>query len=174
MTKRLASGVLCGFAVAVCALCVSPLVQAQDRDKGESKQNLSLKARGTMPRATDVDEAVTLQALLDKKDSNDWSTSKVGVIEGYIVQLEREEDGDYHVVLGANAGETDTTKWVIAEVTPAWARRKASLSAASLKRLRGQKVRVTGWLYYEPDVESSDPRGTRWELHPVTQIVAIK
>ena len=173
MTKRLAFGVLCGCAL-VALICLSNLVQAQDKDKGESKQNLALKARGTMPGATDIDKAVTLQALLDKKDSNDWSNSKAASIEGYVIQLEREEDGDYHVVLGANAGETDTTKWVIVEVTPAWARRKASLSPVSLKKLRGQKVSVTGWLYYEPDVESSDPRGTRWELHPVTDIRAIK
>jgi len=133
-----------------------------------------LKARATMPKDADIDKAVTLKGLLDKKDENEWSNSKAAVIEGYVIQLEREEDGDYHVVLGPHAGETDTTKWVVVEVTPAWARRKASLSAASLKKLSEQKVRVTGWLYYEPDVESSDPRGTRWELHPVTDIRTIK
>jgi len=173
MKKRLALGVLCGCTLAA-LVCLSNLVQAQDKDKGESKQNMVLKARGTMPRAKDIDDAVTLQGLLDKKEPSDWSTSKAAAIEGYVVQLEREEDGDYHVVLGGNAGETDTTKWVVVEVTPAWARKKASLSAANLKKLRGQKVRVTGWLYYEPDTESSDPRGTRWELHPVTEIKTIQ
>ena len=34
--------------------------------------------------------------------------------------------------------------------------------------LVGKKVRVTGWLYWEPDEEQGDPRGTRWEIHPVT------
>jgi hypothetical protein len=173
MKKRLALSVLCGCTVAA-LVCVSNLVQAQDKDKGESKQNMVLKARGTMPKAKDIDDAVTFQSLLDKKEQSDWSNSKAATIEGYVVQLEREEDGDYHVVLGGNAGETDTTKWVIVEVTPAWARKKASLSPTSLKKLKGQKVRATGWLYYEPDAEDSDPRGTRWELHPVTEIKAIQ
>ena len=44
---------------------------------------------------------------------------------------------------------------------------------AKLKDLRGRKVAVTGWLYYEPDAESEDPRGTRWEIHPVTSIAVL-
>jgi hypothetical protein len=31
---------------------------------------------------------------------------------------------------------------------------------------------VTGWLYYEPDEDQPDPRGMRWEVHPVTEIVS--
>ncbi len=174
MIKKLASGVLLGGTLWVLAFCFSPPVQAQDKDNGESKQYVFLKARGTTPKDTDIDKAVTLQSLLDKKEQSDWSTSKGAVIEGHVMQVEREQDGDYHIVLAANPGETDTTKWVIVEVTPAWARKTASLSSARLQKLRGQKVRVTGWLYYEPDVEGSDPRGTRWELHPATAIRIIK
>ena len=43
-----------------------------------------------------------------------------------------------------------------------------------LRKLQGSRVRVTGWLYYEPDDEQEDPRGTRWEIHPVTAVVAVK
>jgi hypothetical protein len=54
-----------------------------------------LKARGTMPKAKDIDDAVTLQGLLDKKEPSDWSTSKAAAIEGYVVQLEEERDGSF-------------------------------------------------------------------------------
>ncbi len=95
MTKRLASGVLCGCTLIALVFCLSPWVQAQNKDKGESKQNLVLKARGTMPKDSNIDKAVMLQSLLDKKDPNGWSNSKAASIEGYVIQLEREEDGDY-------------------------------------------------------------------------------
>jgi hypothetical protein len=43
-----------------------------------------------------------------------------------------------------------------------------------LRELVGTKIQVTGWLYFEPDEEQPDPRGTRWEIHPVTAIVPAK
>ena len=43
-----------------------------------------------------------------------------------------------------------------------------------LEKLRGKKVRATGWLYWEPDEDHPDPRGTRWELHPVTSIAPAR
>jgi hypothetical protein len=90
------------------------------------------------------------------------------------VQTEREEDGDYHLTLAAAKGETDTRKWLIVEVTPGWQKKDASLDPAALRKLQGSRVKVTGWLYYEPDEEQADPRGTRWEIHPVTAISAVK
>jgi hypothetical protein len=76
-------------------------------------------------------------------------------------------------MLATNAGETNTTKWVIVEVTPTWGKQLASLSAGQLNNLRGKHIRVTGWLYYEPKDQSRDPRGTRWEIHPVTGITIL-
>ena len=75
------------------------------------------------------------------------------------------------MALTPEARETDTRRWVVVEVTPAWQKQKPSLSGEELRKLHGKKVRVTGWLYYEPDAKSPDPRGTLWELHPVTDIV---
>lgn len=143
-------------------------------DKGESPKNKALKNRRSAPGQNNIDKAVTLKSLLDKKNETDWPTSKGAVIEGYVLQIEKEEDGDYHIALAEDRGENDTNKWVIVEVTPAWRTRKASLSDSRLKQLHGKKVRVTGWLFYEPEADQVDPRGTRWELHPVTDVSVIE
>jgi hypothetical protein len=150
------------------------LIAAGQEDKGETADAKKLRGRATAPKAADVDSAVTLDSMLSKKDKNAFSESKGATIEGYVVQVEREEDGDVHLVLAPSAGETDTKKWVIVEVTPAWQKKSGNLTTDALRKLHGQKVRVTGWLYYEPDEPSPDPRGTRWEIHPVTEITAAK
>ena len=103
-----------------------------------------------------------------------FSEGKGATVEGWVVQTEREEDGDFHLTLASVKGEADTRKWVIVEVAPAWQKKSAALSPSALRKLVGTKVRVTGWLYYEPDDEQEDPRGTRWEIHPVTSVVPAK
>lgn len=158
-------------------VALSGLAYARQRsgdEKGESPRSRALKNRATAPRQTDIDKDVTLEGLLHKKVPTDWHNAKAAVIEGYIIQVEKEEDGDFHIVLAGDKQEHDTNKWVIVEVTPAWRKRNASLSDARLRRLIQKKVRATGWLFYEPEEEQADPRGTRWELHPVTNITVIK
>jgi hypothetical protein len=150
------------------------LAQEGPGDKGETAAEKKLRGRSAAPKAADIDSAVTLDAMLAKKDKTALSEAKGATVEGYVVQTEREVDGDYHLALASAAGETDTRKWVIVEVTPAWQRKAANLSPAALRKLQGKKVRVTGWLYYEPDADQSDPRGTRWEIHPVTEIAVVK
>jgi len=150
------------------------LAGGRQEDKGETPEAKKLRGRTTAPKAADVDSAVTLDSMLSKKDKSAFSESKGATIEGYVVQVEQEEDKDVHLVLAPSAGETDTKKWVIVEVTPAWQKKGGNFTADSLRKLHGQKVRVTGWLYYEPDEPSPDPRGTRWEIHPVTEITAAK
>jgi hypothetical protein len=150
------------------------LAQERPGDKGENAAEKKLRDRLAAPKAADIDSALTLEAMLAKKDKTAFSDAKGVTVEGYVVQTEREEDGDYHLVLASASGETDTRKWVIVEVTPAWQKKAASLSPAALRKLNGTKVRVTGWIYYEPDDDQPDPRGTRWEIHPVTEITAAK
>lgn len=175
MQKKLVSMLGYGCVVGMLLLGASVGVAAQSNgDKGESKEHATLKNRRATPKDTDIDRTVTLDGLLGKKEADSWSTGKAAVVDGYVIQIEREEDGDHHIALATNAGETDTTKWVIVEVTPAWSKQLASLSKGQLKNLHGKQVRVTGWLYYEPDNPSSDPRGTRWEIHPVTSITILK
>ena len=142
----------------------------QESDAGEAPEALKLKGRSAAPAAADIDSAVTLKAMLSAREKSAFSEAKGATIEGWVVQVEREEDGDYHVALASSEKESDSKHWVIVEVTPAWQKKKPGLSGESLRKHHGQKVRVTGWLYYEPDSTSADPRGTRWELHPVTDI----
>ena len=167
--------VLSVFSLAILLSGIAYATQRQSADdKGESPKSRALKNRRSAPGQNDIDKSVTLKGLLDKKNETDLSASKGAVIEGYVIQVEKEDDGDYHIVLADDRQETDTNKWVVVEVTPAWRTRKASLSPTRLKQLHGKKVRVTGWLFYEPEADQVDPRGTRWELHPVTDMAAIE
>jgi hypothetical protein len=168
--KRMVVGValMVGFVAA-------PLMSmAADRDAGESPKYLALKNRAMAPKLADIDKSVTLDALLAKDDPDAFTPSKGATIVGTVVQVEREPDGAMHLVLANDRHKTDTSKWVIAEVTPSWQKRKASLTPKRLRALVGRSVRVTGWLFYEPDTDSPDPRGTRWELHPVTALTALE
>jgi hypothetical protein len=150
--------------------------RAQERpgDKGEAPEEQKLKSRATAPAAADMDGSATLDALLAKQDKSAFSESKGATIEGWVVQVEREEDGDVHLALAPEKGGTDAKKWVIVEVPVAWQKKAATLGEGALRKLAGTKVRVTGWLYYEPDPNQPDPRGTRWEIHPVTAIAPAK
>src|SRR5262245_33120026 len=164
-------------ALAMACFALSPLIfsvaSTAEKDAGESKENLALKNRAASPKSTDIDAAITLDALLAKNEPGAFSTAKAASVSGHVVQVEKEEDGDVHMVLAGVKGETSTARWVIVEVTPSWQKKSSSLSERHLRALVGQRVRVTGWLYYEPDVEGPDPRGTRWEIHPVTSVESL-
>ena len=164
-----------GFALAALLLAGVPLC-AQERpgDKGESPEQTKLRGRDAAPASSDMDATVTFDALLAKKDKSAFSESKGATIEGWVVQVEREEDGDVHLALAPVKGGADTKKWVIVEVPSTWQKKSASLSEDALRKLVGTKVKVTGWLYYEPDPDQPDPRGTRWEIHPVTAVAPAK
>lgn len=142
-------------------------------DRGESKKEMALKNRASAPASSAIDGNVSITALLEKSAESDWSSTRGATIEGFVMQVEREEDGDAHVVLAPSADDTDSKRWVIVEVPLSW-RKKLGTSVDKLRALTGKKVRATGWLYYEPDEGEHDPRGTRWELHPVTSIEAVR
>jgi hypothetical protein len=142
-------------------------------DKGETPEALKLRGRTAAPAAADIDPAVTIPAMLSRGEKSAFSEAKGATIEGWVVQVEREDDGDYHVALAESPNESDTRKWVIVEVTPGWQKKNGALAGDGLRKLNGKKVRVTGWLYYEPDADQPDPRGTRWELHPVTDVAVV-
>jgi len=126
--------------------------------------------RTTAPKPADIDPSVSMEGLLAKDDPAAFPTAKGATLTGYAVQVEKEEDGDMHITLAEDKGETSTSKWVVTEVTPAWQKRSASLAPARLRSLVGKRILVTGWLYFDTSREDNDPRGTRWELHPVTSI----
>jgi hypothetical protein len=153
------------------ALCST--IALADRDKGESKAEIAAKSRHATPIPAQIDQAATLPALLAKTTPDAWSTDKAARVEGVIVQVESEADGDTHIVLAPPGEEKNTARWLIAEVSKDLRAHHKDLATEKLKSLRGRKVVVTGWLYYEPDGESEDPRGTRWEIHPVTSIAVL-
>ena len=103
----------------------------------------------------------------------DWSATKGAAFEGYVIQVIRSEDSDIRLYLAAKPEETDTRKWVIIEVKPAWMEKLPGLAQAKLWELHGKKVRVTGWLFFDA-TPIKYPRGTNWEIHPVTEIVPVK
>jgi hypothetical protein len=136
-----------------------------------SQNSLALKNRTTPPKSADIDQSATIAGLLSKSGPNDWSDKKAAVLDGYVLQVEKDPDGDVVMFLAANAGETSTTKWVIVEVPPAW-QKQATLSEKSLRGLVQKHVKVTGWLFYDA-TDNADPRGTRWEIHPVTSVAVL-
>jgi len=146
------------------------IIRAED-EQGESKAALALKNRATAPKDSDMDKAVSIDSMLQAKKESDLAQTKAAKVDAFVVQVEREDDGDYHLALASAEHEPNSTKWVIAEVTPGWQKKDKSLSGPQLKELYGKKVEVSGWLYYEPEENQPDPRGTRWEIHPVTSIV---
>lgn len=87
---------------------------------------------------------------------------------------------DFHVWLGERPGATPAdnkalrAQAVVVEPTPAGQRTHPTWRLHLLKRLArdAAKVRVTGWLMYDPEHpnELGRTRGTLWELHPVTRI----
>jgi hypothetical protein len=166
------------FALSMLAWIALPaLASAKPRheeDRGESPQNRALTRRSMAPRKSDLDGRINLQAMLRGRNASAFSTKKAATVEGYVQQCEVEFDGDVHLVLATNHEETNTRSWIIVEVTPSWQKKKSSLASSRLRHLVGKRVRATGWLYYEPDEESRDPRGTRWELHPVTDIEILQ
>ena len=158
-----------GAAMAL-ALAGQTLAAEKEHDKGESKEELAMKHRKAAPTDAQIDASVSLSTMLEKKDKGAFAADKGARVTGTLVMVESEEDGDIHMTLAPECKETDSKQWVIAEVPPAWMKQDASLKLPELRQRLGKKVTVTGWLYYEPDVEPGDPRGTMWELHPVTSV----
>jgi hypothetical protein len=156
----------CTFVV----LFAAQTIALAEEDKGESKAEMAMKNRRTAPTQSQIDANVTIDAMLTKNGPDAWPKDTGARIEGVVVQVESEADGDTHLVLAPQGKESDTKHWVIAEVTKASREKSPSLRTSALKQMHGKKVAVTGWLYYEPDQDSDDPRGTRWEIHPVTSI----
>ena len=134
----------------------------------QSAKVQALKDRRSAPNSSDVDTSVTLQSLLDKNQPGDWAETKAAVIEGYVQRTAKKMDGDYHIVIANAANESDRNKEMIVEVTQYWQSAVRDFSEDKLLQLSGKRVRVTGWLFFDPNEEHQ--RGTRWELHPVTDI----
>jgi SH3-like domain-containing protein len=158
-----------------------------------------LKDRVTRPRASEIDPAVTLAAMLARgADETRWQSTQGAAITGIVVDVKRgsqetvncgatdKQFQDTHIAVALHAGDPDTS-WVIVEVTPRWRAYLAAQGTAwwatdSLRaRLKGHSVTFTGWMFFDgehqDEAENTKPkaprnwRGTAWEVHPVTGIV---
>jgi hypothetical protein len=121
---------------------------------------------------------------------------KMGVaVTGYLVEAFKAfpelsncldpEDEDWHLNLypfpANSSANTDSlvTHSIVTEVSPRWQDMKKGLwSLDTLKALaaRRAKVRISGWVMYDPEHPDhlGRLRGTLWEVHPITEIEVWK
>ena len=137
-------------------------------------QESVLKTRMTVPKGSDIDQSVSLQALVAQSGKNDWSSMKAATLQGYVRQVEKDDDGDVVIFLAGKADDTDTKNWVVAEVPPGWQGKNQDLTEKSLRGLLLKHVKVTGWLFYDSNPGEDPSRGTPWEIHPVTSITRLQ
>lgn len=160
-----------------------------------------LKRRMTTPSPTDMDNKVTLAAMVAPgDDTSRFDVKKGATIEGYVADVKvggvesvncHTHDPKYrdtHIELTLIPLHDAESKHVIVEVTPQW--REAMMvkgvdwSTPTLrKQLLGRWIKVTGWLLYDEEhataAENTNPGGSKnwratvWEIHPITDIQVL-
>jgi len=152
-----------------------------------------LKNRTSLPKATDFDSRITLDALLQPgDDTNRWSTDRAGRIQGEVIDVAYAGPEatncfspcrrDIHILI-ATRKEATKSEHVVVEVTPNL--RAINWSEETLqKQLVGHWCEFEGWLYFDvghaEESENISPgkadnwRATAWEIHPITKITVIK
>jgi hypothetical protein len=193
MAGRVLSAVLLALSAGGCATCAFDALLLPGK-----RQLNALKNRTTLPSSTDIDPAVTLEALLAPGDDRGrWSQDRAGSIEGIVVRVHdagRESANcfsptrvDAHIEV-AQRRDAPANQRVVVEVTPPmrdWAARlgKDWSTPALQRELTGRRVRIEGWLLFDEEhdgeSENTSPgrtanwRATAWELHPVTTIQVV-
>lgn len=166
-----------------------------------------LKNRYGFPKAEDFDNSVTLEKMIGKDGEHDrdkFDVSKAATIEGYIVYAADKGSKescncgttsvnytDQHFELALTKDEPKDGRTVIVEITPRvreiMRQQEVDWTHGEMKQYVGQRVRVSGWLFYdaehEKDACSYHPnkcgdvpgfnRHTCWELHPITSFEVV-
>ncbi len=158
------------------------------------------KNRYTLPRENDFDARFNWEEFLkDEDDRKKFSNENAAILRGYVYRIKEgsvetcncnAKDPyfqDTHIILTPNADKTDALLQVVIEVTPRlrllMREKGIDWSHEALKKLRGKKVEIQGWLFYDyRHGENSAKirktgkitRSTAWEIHPVTQITVLK
>lgn len=160
-----------------------------------------LKRRMTAPAATDMDNQVTLAAMVAPgDDTSRFDVKKGATIEGYVADIKvggvesvncHTHDPQYrdtHIELTLDPLHDAENKHIIVEVTPQWreqmAKNGVDWSTPNLrKQLLGRWTKVTGWLLFDEEhanaAENTNPGGARnwrasvWEIHPITDIQVL-
>lgn len=170
--------------------------------RGEAdKVTNRLKNRYLMPKAGDIDAAVTLEKMLAPgQDAGRFSENRAATITGYVVQVSKRGSSetcncheteplftDTHIEVVIDQRHGAKNQRVIVEVTPrirkVMADQGIDWTSDALQNLEGKMVSFTGWLLWDwrhlKDSENTDPgdpqnwRATSWELHPVTAIEVL-
>lgn len=176
--------------------------------EGDAVQQLArnlnvLKNRHSAPQAADLDNRVSLKALLEPGDDlQRWDHDRGAEIKGYVVNVKvggietanchakDPLDRDTHIELALASAASETER-VIVEVTPWWRKRgeddegqEVDWRTSSLRdALIGRKVSVRGWLLedleHKGQAKNTNPggdhdwRATIWEIHPITRIEVL-
>jgi hypothetical protein len=157
-----------------------------------------LKGRYNSPVTSDIDQTVTLTAMISPGDDEDrFDTKSAATVTGFVLEVQvggketcnchatADDDRDTHIALTLSE-DGDKTQSVVAEVTPRTRllRKmggKNDWTTSALRRdIQGKWVEVTGWLLFDfehiHEAENTNPGGTKdwratcWEIHPVTSI----
>ncbi len=190
---------LCSVATAlVVALLVGAATkpcppQGDGRNENERALNV-LKNRDSAPKASEIDAAITLAALLAAgEDSKRFNPDHGASITGYVVGVvpggiescnchsQDVASRDTHIYVAADAKHTDPTQCVVVEVTPRFRSLHDGWDTLSLRAaLKGKIVTFTGWMLFDSEhwqnalntnpSNKKDWRATAWELHPVSAI----
>ena len=174
---------------------------ACDPSTGSAKPNTlpytlnPYKNRTTAP--TKVNPISLNNVLAEGNDTNRFKDSEGAVIEGYVIstKLEGKEScncesmdpshRDFHIYIARSPTETNKAKMMVVEVTPKVRAIKGSTwSRAKIAKLKGHKVKFTGWLFFDQEHENvalnTNPNGqtieraTVWEIHPITEFAVVE
>jgi hypothetical protein len=158
------------------------------------------KNRYTLPRTDDFDETFNWQELQKEGDDRKrFSTESAVILRGYVFSIragsvetcncnaKKPFFQDTHIIITPDASKTTVQQQVVIEVTPRlrlmMKAKGLDWSHEALKKLRGKKVEIQGWLFYDyRHGENSAKirktgkitRSTAWEIHPVTKITVLK
>jgi hypothetical protein len=159
-----------------------------------------MKNRSSIPKAKDINAAITLDALLATgKDTRRWSDDSAAQIEGIVFdakpggiettncRAENLADRDTHIEIVESLDDSGPTRRMIVEVTPRTralgAARGLDWSTQALQALKGHRVRVKGWMLFDfehvDESENTAPkrrdnwRATAWEIHPLTDMTIL-
>ena len=170
-------------------------------DGGDTQSNF-LKNRvdegNYVPASFVAIASLTWPKDVEKRDRENWSAEDAAsiahyegipvMVEGYLTAAT--ESGpestnchgmsndmvDWHVSLVKNPGE-DRSKAIVTETTPrVRARHKWSLDLLRQIIDNQERVRVSGWLFFDPEHPDhiGKYRVTLWEIHPIMQIEVFR
>jgi hypothetical protein len=177
----------------------SPCPPRGDATRSKIQALNEKKARLDQPSDEDIDDTVTIDALLEPGDDRlRWQDGQGVAIDAYVLEVRdggmassnchSSDPADQDTVLVLSPGEdvSDKAHRLIAVITPRWRRIAAesrldwSTLAIRAKYLK-KYVTVTGWLLFDFEAASRAvntaslggadiTRATAWEIHPATAI----